>query len=465
MNTHLTAQRRQGGFTYLSVVITMIVLGIMLAAYLKMVAVQNQLTMRSQTWNRSVPVLEAGIEEALAHLNQNGSPDSGGNYAGNLSLDGWALDADGGWHKIGEVGGDYYYTRISPYVLGASCPIISSTGYVRQATALSMLNPSRPFFLAAIGANELVALGYSKRAVACNTTNIPTFSKGLIAKHGIDMNGNNVLTDSYDSKNPLYSTSGRWVQAKRRDHGDIASNDTLTNIVNVGNANIWGTVATGPHGTVALGPNGAVGNAAWQTGGNHGIQPGYSTDDMNVQFPDVVMPTGSGGWLPPASGSGGYQYVFNLPGDYLISGTVNGKILVAAAGVRLRVDGGWSFNGQAGMTIGTNASSKIYLNCPSASITGQGILNMTGTPNQCYIFGTSRLTSLDIGGNGECTAAVYAPYASVTLHGGGTSVQDFSGAIVANTFTFTGHYNIHYDEALGRTGLFRGFTLTSWDER
>ena len=56
-------------------------------------------------------------------------------------------------------------------------------------------------------------------------------------------------------------------------------------------------------------------------------------------------------------------------------------------------------------------------------------------------------------------------YANVTLHGGGNSANDFSGAIVSNTFRFTGHYNIHYDEALGRAGLWRGFTIISWDEQ
>ncbi len=48
MKIQLTTSRR-GGFTYLTVAITMVVVGFMLAAYIKMVAVQNQLTMRSQT--------------------------------------------------------------------------------------------------------------------------------------------------------------------------------------------------------------------------------------------------------------------------------------------------------------------------------------------------------------------------------------------------------------------------------
>ena len=60
MKTRVSTIHAQG-FTYLTVVISMIVVGFMLAAYLKMVSVQNQLTTRSQTWNRSVPVLEAGV--------------------------------------------------------------------------------------------------------------------------------------------------------------------------------------------------------------------------------------------------------------------------------------------------------------------------------------------------------------------------------------------------------------------
>ena len=49
----------------------------------------------------------------------------------------------------------------------------------------------------------------------------------------------------------------------------------LINSLNVGNANIYGHVATGPHGTVAVGTQGAVGDSSWQTGGNTGIKPGW----------------------------------------------------------------------------------------------------------------------------------------------------------------------------------------------
>jgi hypothetical protein len=461
MKTQLSPSIRRQGFTYLTTVVTLIVVGIMLGAYLKMVSVQNQLTVRSQTWNRSIPILEAGIDEAIAHLNKNGAPDD----AGVVDLakisnftDGWINDGapalTGPWHKSGVIDGDIYWVAISSWDGSTTrFPTISSTGYVRNLPAFAWKRSSGPFLAA-----SLLESGYfSKRMVECSVTNNPTFTKAIVAKHGIDLNGNNVFTDSYDSGIAGRNIAGRWHASIRRDRGDVASNDSATNIIDVGNAEVWGRVATGPNGSVGW-RNGAVGDAAWHNGGNSGIKPGFFSDDMNVEFTDVQLPSGSAGWLPPGSTT-------LTTGDYLIQ-NVNGNLTIApGARVRIRVDAGWRFTGNECLTIGSNANVKIYLNCPSADIQGNGIINGAGTPSQCYIFGTSLLRSLDMGGNGEMTAVVYAPYADVTLHGGGSSDQDFSGAMVANTFRFVGHYTVHYDEALGRTGAWRGFTITSWNER
>jgi hypothetical protein len=213
-----------------------------------------------------------------------------------------------------------------------------------------------------------------------------------------------------------------------------------------------------------------VGDAAYQNNSliTSGIKTGFASDDMNVEFPDVVMPTTTWSAMPSGGTVDGvtYNYIFNLSGDYInSSGDINGKILVTAPNVRLRVDTGWNFTGNDVMNIGTNANIKVYLNCASARIDGNGIVNSNGTPDQCYIFGTPRLTSLSLGGNGETTAEVYAPSADVTLNGGGSGDQDLSGAIIANSFRFNGHYSVHYDEALGRIGLWRGFTIISWNEK
>lgn len=457
MKTQLNPNVRRRGFTYLTTVVTLIVVGIMLSAYLKMVAVQNQMTVRSQTWNRSIPVLEAGVDEAIAHLNKNGAPDDFGVVTLiKLANDGWNNNGSvtGPWHKTGNIDGDIYWVTISSWDGStAAFPNISSTGYVRNLPAFAWKRSSGPFL-----AQSLLNSGhFSKRMVECTVTNNPTFTRAIVAKHGIDLNGRNVFTDSYDSGIAGRNINGRWHVSIRRDKGDVASNDSATNIIDVGNAEVWGRVATGPNGSVGW-RNGAVGDAAWHDAGNTGIKPGFFTDDMNVEFTDIRVPDGSAGWLPPAGTT-------LTSGDYLIQNVNSSLTISPGARVRIRVEQGWNTTGSEGLTIGSNASVRIYLNCTSANISGNGIVNTAGTPSQCYIFGTSRLTTLALGGNGEMSAVVYAPYADVTLHGGGSGEMDFSGAMVGKTFRFVGHYTVHYDEALGRAGAWRGFTITSWNEK
>src|SRR5436189_6433925 len=122
MKTRILKTRQNRGSAYMTVFVVMILFGAMLAAYLKLVAGQNQLTMRSQTWNRSVAVLEAGIEEAIAHLNKNAAADLTGTFNVNLTADGWAERSGGGWTKTNTVGEDYYIVSIDPFTAGTNFP-------------------------------------------------------------------------------------------------------------------------------------------------------------------------------------------------------------------------------------------------------------------------------------------------------------------------------------------------------
>src|SRR6185503_10641312 len=70
------------GSTLMLVIIATALVGFVLAAYLTLLSSQNAATIRSQAWNSSVPVVEAGIEDALAHLNRNGT--------NRLDIDGWS---------------------------------------------------------------------------------------------------------------------------------------------------------------------------------------------------------------------------------------------------------------------------------------------------------------------------------------------------------------------------------------
>jgi hypothetical protein len=122
----------------------------------------------------------------------------------------------------------------------------------------------------------------------------------MAAKHTIDMKGNNILTDSFDSENPMLSNNGLYDPSRVGDNGDVASNDTIINSVNVGNAEIYGHVATGPGGTVGWNINGGVGTHEWQAS-NNGLQPTYVTDDSNFTMPDTTLPYTSG--LTPSGGN------------------------------------------------------------------------------------------------------------------------------------------------------------------
>ena len=112
----------------------------------------------------------------------------------------------------------------------------------------------------------------------------------MAAKGQIDFKGNNVATDSFDSGDPRYNTGGLYDATKDKANGDVATDSNVTNSLSVGNSNIKGTIRTGPAGTPSIGPNGSVGDLAWVNGGNIGIEPGHYYNDMNVNWPDAVVP-------------------------------------------------------------------------------------------------------------------------------------------------------------------------------
>src|SRR6266566_2224273 len=64
---------------------------------------------------------------------------------------------------------------------------------------------------------------YVSRTVQVTTQNKGVFAGAVLVRNTIDMNGNNVLTDSFDSTNPAKSTAGKYDPAKAGDKGDIGT--------------------------------------------------------------------------------------------------------------------------------------------------------------------------------------------------------------------------------------------------
>ncbi len=420
------------GGVLVPLLLSVIIMGISIATYLGLVSSHNRMTARSRAWNSSMPVLEAGIEEALTQIHYNVT---------NLSLNGWVLST-GVYTKERIIGTSKYYVSISTNLP----PVIYSYGYAQLPLSTNYLIPPR--------------------TVRVTTTNDPLFKKGLVAKGSIDLVGNNVKTDSFDSSDPAKSTGGVYDSSKAQDNGDVATNSSLIDTLDVWNADIYGHVSTGPGGNVKIGPNGSVGDKAWHAAGTKGLESGYFADDMNVSFPDVSIPT-SALWFTPTSGNlGGTNYEYLLTGgSYQISGInmTSSKVMFVSGNSVLYVTGSLSLKGSASIKIASGVTLTIYAG-GDVDIGGNGVSNGSGNAANFYLYGLPTSTSISMSGNAAFTGVIYAPSADLTLGGGGSSDYDFVGASISNTVKLNGHYKFHYDESLRKFGPTRDYVVATWNE-
>jgi hypothetical protein len=278
MNTKRKPRLNAGGAMLVSLFL-MTILAVSIGGYLTYTEQQTFLGARAQAWNMAMAVSEAGIEEGLQQLNNNHQ---------NLGVDGWA--GNGSVYSIKRAMGDGNYYIVSIDYANTLFPTITARSSVN---ALNYAQNSPSVMFATVGLETTRASRNLSRAVRVKTTKGGLFLGALVAKHQIDMNGNNVLTDSFDSADPAKSTNGRYDSTKAGDRGDVASNDGVLNTVAIGNANIYGKVYTGPGGTATVGVNGGVGDHTWQAV-NDGIQPGWYFNNANFTFPTLELPYNSG---------------------------------------------------------------------------------------------------------------------------------------------------------------------------
>lgn len=442
----LRNHRADRGSVLLAALLTVTVVGLALGSYLWLVSHQNLATMRSLAWNSAIPVVEAGVEEALTQLFYNDID--------HLSANNWTVQANGWYSRTRDVDGRSYFEVMIEH---ADPPRIVSTGYVPAPMAPASL------FGAILANVPPVSAPYVKRRVQVNTARNPLFHGAMIATGKIDMAGNNISTDGFDSGDPQYSTNGKYDSTKTKASGDVGTNLGLTDSINVANADIKGHVGTGPGGTIDIGPNGTVGDVAWVDGGSLGVKPGWSNDDVHVEVYDVPQPFTS--YSTPAGGTVNnvnYDFVLDQSQNYKLS-DFHGKVLVTA-NASLWVTDTLSFiNPSDYIYIAPGASLKLYVSASSAVIGGSGIMNSDSYATTFQYYGLPGNTSLAFKANASFTGTIYAPEADFTLGGGGKNVYDFVGSCVVHTIKLNGHYHFHFDEALRRS-LWKGYIVTTWNE-
>jgi len=186
-----------------------------------------------------------------------------------------------------------------------------------------------------------------------------------------------------------------------------------------------------------------------------------------VQFPDVQEPFPWGTKSTPASNPRlfpGYGLV--LSGDQNIDqiNFAGSQKIIVNGTARLYVKGNVSMTGSSQIVLGAGANLQIFVGGASGEIGEKGVLN-SGSPANFTYWGLNSNTSVKYTGNASFNGMFYAPYADLTMGGGGSGTPiDFTGSSISKTVKMNGKFNFHYDEALGRLGPRRGYTVVSWKE-
>lgn len=298
------------------------------------------------------------------------------------------------------------------------------------------------------------------------------FANGITAKKSLVFNGNGQQMDSFSSSiNPNGRTNisdiyNDQVITTILGHSlaggncSVASTSVQVSDISVGNADVFGSLATGAGPDVdistVVGPNGSVYNANTQLGDESfmgGIDYNYIGYEFDAQFPDPTTPTLQSPRTSPESGKKGAKELgeSGKATEYQLSGISIGgtKNWPVKGDVVLVIDGDLQITGKGSMELEPDATLEMYVS-GEVKIAGNGLLN-AGKPENVIIYSTGN-SDVHLGGNGKLSAAVYAPNSFVHLGGGGNSGEMF-GAIVGEDVKLNGHFGFHYDEDLSEFGV------------
>ena len=416
--------KQEEGSTLMVALFIALAIGIVLASYLGLISSRHKISVRSMDWNAAIPVLEAGVEEAMTHLKDDpASP----------TANGWTAGTIGGQQVYTKqrtfADGSYFYVTI--YNATASNPLIYSSGFV----------PS-----------PLVAGQYISRTVRAGATNPPTVFTGALAASGTVTLSGGGLVDGFNSAMGNYDAS-----TNRSATGGISTSSSAVKAVDIGTAHVYGTVTTGPGGTLASG-GGAAGDVAWNDGTHTGFEPGWTNNNMNVAFPTNSPPTGTVA-APAVTAIGGSNILYLPTGSYntaTLTSSDSKSPIIVTGNVTLWVPGNITVQGSGYIQIMPGASLTLYGGA-TTTISGGGVANGTGLAANFTYKGLSSNTRIDYTGSAAFVGTVNAPQAALTISGSAGAY----GAAIAKSVVLSGGAGFHYDQALAAGN---GLVVTSWTE-
>jgi hypothetical protein len=455
------------------------ILSILGTEVLREVSGRYQTNVQAAAWQESIVAAESGIDLAIIELRKslypapnhawegwdntpgNGVASHGLTIIPNAGLAGTPMTAEVSVDAPAELidptnGWQYYRVRTLGTVPLTGVPRVGSS---KQDNRLRKLTLRVQRFIDNTFTSE-TNTPHAARRVEAIVAPTSSFAQAVFSVGTLNLNNQNIVVDSYDSRDSTKSTNGLYDVAKRQNHGNIATDG---NLIQAGNAHIYGDVATNS-GTVT-----GVSNVV-------GVQ--------RTDFYQEPIPIGEPNWLSinptPSVVSGTTTLTASATegspnSRYRLSRvSVSGGQTLTLAGnpdgsktyIELYVTGDITVGGSSQIVLGPGVSAKIYFR-GNVNIAGNGMLNPQNQPGDLLLYGVQPVEGttpqVNLGGNGQIAAAVYAPDYDVTVNGGGNSGHVF-GSVIGKTTTMTGVTNLHYDEALGAAGVLNNYKIVSWFE-
>ena len=473
-------------------VIVITVLSIAAAQVLRVVSAKYHSALHTATWQEALLASESGIDLAIRELRKSLRP------APNQAWTGWSTVASTGPSpSASPTTTERYGLTIVPNAglagtemkveVNVDAPLqlrdpSNSWQYyrVRAIGTMPITGPARANdnkldtrlrkmslradrFTGGVLTSQAVETPRVSRRVEAIVRPVSAFDQAVVSLDALNLNEASIVIDSYDSRDSTKSTNGLYDVAKRQRNGSIATN---SNLINAGNAHIYGDVSTNA---------GTVSGAANVTG----VQ---RTDFYQEPIP-VGAPTWNDMYTPrnppyvlgastlaanAVEGSAASRYILNsitLAGTEVLNltGAANGSTTY----IEIYVTGDISATGNAQIVVHPGVKATIYF-AGGVKVSGNGLVNKNNQPGNLMMYGITppagtATKTVELGGSGQLTAAVYAPDYHVHMNNGGTR-GIAHGSFVGKTFTMTGATDLHYDEALGSMGRISNYKIVSWFE-
>jgi len=456
MTLNIKKKNLMAGSVLLVTLATCLILGVLMGSYLSMIKSQHFSVARGQAWNSALVVAEAGVEEALAQLNDTNLIKLGIQTSQGFNANKWLppdASHSGYWKTNILTDGirtnSYYDVTI--FTNNPANPLIISTGYVSGPLSSPILKRTVKVLAQPI------------------TKNTP--SGGMVVSDTVDFKGFGINIDSFESTNLALFPGGIYNSSNAMDHAQVSTTSRQTNVMNLGNGKVKGAIHTGPNANAQIGAQGIVGDMAFVNNGSNAgkIEANHQTHDASQTYADATLPdTGNLVWQAAVPGTNvinGVTYTYSLSDarPWKIA-NLSGKVYVSKPGVKLWVQNSLNIGSGDQILIPSGNSLSMFVSAGQATIGGNGVINVSGASSSFQYYGLPTNTNMTFSANAAFVGLIYAPEAVFTLGGGGNNIYDFIGASITKSVKMNGHFNFHYDEASNTYLQLFGYSAITWDE-